>query len=133
MISLVAAGSLATAPAVSAAVPDMAHSGSVPCTLTAKAFRGADTGFGRGDRARIKVVFTLLNNTKKPGNTLWRVEIKQNGDPIFRGYRRTHLKVLSIVKNTRDTYRADVFTATATSFGTGQRCRARVVVPGIKL
>jgi hypothetical protein len=100
--------------------------------LTAQTFRGAESGFGRGDRARIKVAFKLLNNTDRAGKTLWTVEIRQNGDPIFRGSRRTNARVLSIVKDTRDTYRADVFAATATNVDTGQRCRVKVVVPGMK-
>jgi hypothetical protein len=111
----------------------MDHRDAVPCTLTAQPFRGADSGFGRGDRARIKVVLTLRSNTDRRGNSLWRVLVKQNGNPILLESRRTHDGLLTLVKNARDTYRSDFFTAAATNLDTGQRCRATVVVPGMKL
>lgn len=132
IISLAAAGSVAMAPAASAeAVP--LDGGAVPCSLTATPFRGAESGFGRGDRARIKVAFSLVSNTGGDGRNVWRVEINQNGKPLVSAKRRTHHGVIRLVRNARDTYRADVFTATAVNFWTGQRCGARAVVPGIRL
>ena len=133
IIPLAVAGAVVAAPTASAAVPSMHHRGHVPCTLTAQPFRGAESGFGRGDRARIKVVLTLRSNTDRAGHNVWRVLIRQNGGPILSVSRRTQDGLLIVVNNARDTYRSDFFTATAANVDTGQRCRAMVVVPEIKI
>lgn len=129
---MASAVAVATAPTASAAVHREVNQDRVSCTLTARAFRGAETGFGRGDRARFSVVFNLRSK-RDSRNNVWMVEIQQNGDRIDLGQRRTRLGSLSVVKVARDTYRRDRFTATATNLGTRQQCRSVVAEAGIRL
>jgi hypothetical protein len=132
VMTLAATGALATAPAASAALDQESHQGRVWCSLRAHSFRGDDTGFGRGDHARIRVAFKLRSNGDRDGTNLWKVEIKQNGGQIDATYKLTSHGFLKVVKVARDTYRRDVFKAVATNFRTGQTCRATVYDPGIK-
>lgn len=132
IILLAATSAMVTAPAASAAVRQEVQPDRASCTLTVRPFRGADTGFGQGDRARFRVVFSLRSDSDG-ANSLWTVEIRQNGNRIELGQRHTHLGSLSVVKVTRDTYRRDRFTAIATNRGTGRQCRGEVVEAGIRL